>query len=484
MTVFAREHGWVLDSFTNPNDISASSMEIVFKAEDRIDYFPNKDMLYMINLFDSEYRYGMAIRDGKGYDDQIHKSDGYKIAVIPCNPGQTFTIAHGYTKPCEIVVASCSEYKEQIKVDITSVSNTIDMRDTNGNPMAQGKLGAGGSLVYTASSNASCIVIQMPYNKEANFAENTRVMIQIGDVNQDGKIDQSDLDLLNSYVNGELGYEFEGAQLIAANCCIDYDANGSPIINDKDVLYLRQYLDGERPSLGISYYDAVYDENNNELDKLLVVSVDVGPSGKLAYINVPVSEFYKNPWSIHDKFAGYIMRLNITPYSGTDSIAYAQRIMEYVMQYGTKIRNDIIFKTIYPGNDPYSPKVVLVKEPISSDSDVTRDVYYLQDSDGNSYKLDDLPAITYKRVATGYFDTADDYDNYEDRNHMETYASLKDLISAYQRTISAINTGRSDPLTFTLGYLDIEIDAIMQSDLIGMDIDLYDRTREAYKNEY
>lgn len=415
---FVREHGWRITERPNLNMEDLDTIQIVISPESRINYFPTQDLLYMVNQFCNDYMYGYAIRDGRGYDDQVHVSNNYKLAIIPCNPGEVYTITHGYSVPTEIVVGASTTPKADIEEDLTTVTNTIDRREGE-----QGKLSAGSSITYTIPTDCYSLIIQMPYNKDANFTNNTKVKVLIGDVNQDGLIDKADRDLLSAYLQGDLGYKLEGLQLIAANCYIDYDSKGNPKIDNRDLAYLDEYLAGTR-MLGVAYYDMPYSNDNNEINKLLVVKGDVTSTGKDSSINVPVDEYYKSPWAVHECFLPYIARLCITPYSLSDDIAYAQNLVDHVI--GTS--------SIRASN--------------------TAGV-------GTETEFDKTKSGNYVRMATGFFD--EEYD----REHSVSFKgtmSLRDIIKEYQ--VSA-------KLMFALGYMDLNTELSMRNNLVGIDVDLY-----------
>lgn len=413
---YANSCGWELTERPNINMENLMSIEIVISPANRVNYFPNQDMLYMVNQFCNDYVYGYAIRDSKGFDDQIHYADNYKLAIIPCNPGEVYTIAHGYSIPCEIAIGASTSKKTAIEEDISTVTNVYDYREGK-----LGKLSAGTAVTYTIPNDCYSLVIQMPYNRFAEFTSNTRITVMIGDVNQDGKIDQEDRDMLSDYLNGLLGYKFEGPQLIAANCCIDYDSQGNAKIDNRDLAYLDEYLEGSRVSLGIAYYDKPYSSDDNELNKLIVIKGDVGPSGSLRELNIPITSFYRDPWAVHECFLPYIARLCITPYSHPDDIAYAQNLLDYVIG-SASIRKGTSMSTAYD---------------------------------------EDKPGDNYVKMATGFFDDA------YDREHSLSFkgtASMKDTIKTYQM---------SSDIPFALGYMDLNTELSMRNNIIGIEANLY-----------
>ena len=320
---YVEKFGWELTGYTNPNQKELPRIEIRITRKDRKNWFPNRDMLYMVNAFDNNYYYDLAIRDKAGYDDHIHQAENYRISLIKCEPNQTFTIAHGYNKPTEIVIGSCPYNINNPRKDILPITNVLDRRDP--------PLNSGYSIVYTTSSDAKYLVIQTPYSNDLNFGKTLRRTILLGDVNLDDKVDEKDYELLYNYVNGKPGYVYTGAQAVAANITGDFDPAGNPIIDQEDVRYLREYLDGERPFLGRVQYTEFIDDTVSDINKLLVIYGDVSSNNENGEIlNVPIESFITDPWMVHEKFLTFLLDRSISPYSRPDDISYAQNILEQV----------------------------------------------------------------------------------------------------------------------------------------------------------
>lgn len=99
------------------------------EMENRINHFPNKDMLIFINQFDGTFLYDYAIRDnGYGKDDLPHKNPTgvYKIALYKCEPNQKITIAHNNNRSTKLVIGSSSM---RLKQDVTSstLQNVVEV---------------------------------------------------------------------------------------------------------------------------------------------------------------------------------------------------------------------------------------------------------------------------------------------------------------------------------------------------------------------
>src|SRR5699024_7688130 len=96
------------------NYIQSGKLSISIQKSDRVNYFPNKDMLVFINQFDGTFLYNYTLRDEGGIidgtDDVPHPdSTGlHKIALYKCTPGQKITIAHNNNYTTRLVIGSCS----------------------------------------------------------------------------------------------------------------------------------------------------------------------------------------------------------------------------------------------------------------------------------------------------------------------------------------------------------------------------------------
>lgn len=115
------------------NYIQSGKLSISIQKSNRVNYFPNKDMLVFINQFDGTFLYGYTLRDDPGItdgvDDTVHenKSGLYKIALYKCTPGQKITIAHNNNYTTRLVIGSCSM---RLKQDIIGnmLQNVVDIQ--------------------------------------------------------------------------------------------------------------------------------------------------------------------------------------------------------------------------------------------------------------------------------------------------------------------------------------------------------------------
>lgn len=309
LSSFVNNYGWVVTEFTNYNNSDVTKFKIVISSSGRENKFPNNELLCMVNRFDNNYYYNLCIRDSIGIDDMIHTSTSYKIAIIPCSPNQTFTIAHGYSRPTPIVIGSSQFYAEDITSGNLPVTDVIQV-----------DLSSGSSVSYTTSSNCKNLIIQMPYT--GLISEETiiaKVPIKLGDVNLDNTIDSTDRNLLSEFIKEDK--EFKGAQFVAA------DINQDGVVNNDDLALLDKFLDKEISALGIAYYNETIEKNTSNLSKLLVVS---GDYSKDTEMNIPFSSYATDPWMVHDKFINYLFDMSITKYSDTDTIYYLQKLIKAI----------------------------------------------------------------------------------------------------------------------------------------------------------
>ena len=115
------------------NYIQSGKLSISIQKSNRINYFPNKDMLVFINQFDGTFLYNYTLRDEggiiDGIDDVPHTdSTGlHKIALYKCTPGQKITIAHNNNYTTRLVIGSCSM---RLKQDIIGnmLQNVVDIQ--------------------------------------------------------------------------------------------------------------------------------------------------------------------------------------------------------------------------------------------------------------------------------------------------------------------------------------------------------------------
>ena len=327
------------------NYIQTGQLTLTIKKSNRINYFPNKDMLVFINQFTGMFLYGYTIRDDNGVtdgaDDVPHenKSKLYKIALYPCQPGQKITIAHNNNKATRLVIGSCPM---RLKQDIIGnmLQNVVDIT-----------LKPGEGYQYTATStqdgtggDARWICIQCPSNySNLSGSGTSTITLNTGDINFDGKIDMEDYHLLANYTatgpgSEELHWTPTPKQLAVMN--VDETHTG---IDVYDAVKLYKFIQGdpEIPSLGITYYtytSGVETELDN-VSNLLIIDGHYDRD-----VNIPFADFITDDWVIHEKFFNYLFGIAIHKYSNSEDITYLQKLLKVCYP------NYIYMKTpFYPG---------------------------------------------------------------------------------------------------------------------------------------
>lgn len=265
--------------------ISNGKLYISFKAQDRENYFPNKDILKFVNLFTNEFYFYKAIRsdDGQGGDDKVHDdlTGKYKICIVKCKPGTTYTITHSSSVSQRLVIGSMTTNKRNI--ELSKLLNVVDTTVAPGN-----------AILYTTSSHndgptaldAQYILIQCLSNiEDYSKLDEVVVPLALGDINLDGKIDNLDKKILSDY----LYYPQEDSRRpsLTKRQLAACDINNDGKITQEDLEWLDEFLKGDRPSLGtVEYKYYVPKEINkiNDVASLLImegnmVEVETGETG-------------------------------------------------------------------------------------------------------------------------------------------------------------------------------------------------------------
>lgn len=263
--------------------IDRNKLVLRFKAQDRKNYFPNKDMLNFINLFNNDFYFYKAIRDGKGNDDRVHDGDGsVKICIVECKPGTTYTIAHSSAKVQRLVIGSMVTNKRNIKV--SNLQNVLDVNVPPGEP-----------ILYTTSKrvdsdrmsrDAQYMLIQCSSNiEDYSNLEEKKELLALGNVNLDyykdenghdiksrPKIDAIDRKLLADYIyypeEDPRRPVFTDKQKAAA------DINLDGVIDGNDLQMLVDYLEGRIVTLGTieyKYYVPKEIDQLNNVASLLIM---------------------------------------------------------------------------------------------------------------------------------------------------------------------------------------------------------------------
>lgn len=215
---------------------------------------------------------------------------------------------------------------------------------------------------------------------------------------------------------------------------------------------LRDFLDGKIPTLNTVRYTykvpSDSDEGNN-LSKLLVISGEYDRS-----VGIPFSSFTSNPWIVHDKFTNYLLGMSITPYSESENITYLQELLkleypEYQDDFRIGCFNDTMKELLLKYQ---KSKYTVTKGDLNLDGKIDNtDLYMLE-----KYIAGDIEFSNKQKTLADI-----NGDSLIDENDVEI---MKKQIS-----------GEIDDLTvfeipFSLGYLDVQTEAIILRELQGIGV--------------
>ena len=340
-----RQNGWYLSYHSkfvyDKNFTDNRVAEFILTKESRKQLLPSKDIINMINFSTNDYLLGRCfIDENNAYHGFIQNSNIYKISYIPANPGDIFTISHGYKYPCEIAIGYTEYSLQELKnSDYTTVYNIV----SHLNKSTYGELNPGDYEIYKIPKNSKCkyLLIQMPYKDNLISPTSQKITVKIGDINQDGKIDfdknnpESDYMLLKRYVeaksNGDmLPFTLSGANLIAANINKDIDVNGDQIIDEIDLRKFDAAIEafntlGKAIDFGETIYEKEIDLSESDYDRLLVIYGDIEENNNGNELNIPLEEYQTNPWLVHECFIPYILGSAIHTYSDYRDIEWLQK---------------------------------------------------------------------------------------------------------------------------------------------------------------
>lgn len=367
-----------LDGFRNHDDIvlleeymNSHKIAFTIRSEGRNNIFPNKDMLIFINQFEGDFLYNYAIRDNNGYTDIIHKSEpnritdiGTKVGLYKCTPNQKITIAHDSTSTAHLVIGCSSEVQRK---NVTSLMLT-DVVEIDLKP--------GESYQYTTTPideetgiGAQWVCIQCPadYSNISGHSNKT-VLLDVGDINFDGRIDMEDYNILAQYTAEGAGADKlplnkanwtpTEKQLAVMNCRTDTEYHRNHI-NTDDAVLLYNYINniGGITDLGLVPWTVdtndYYEESKN-VGNLLIIDGHYNQN-----VNIPFNEFTKDPWVIHDKFFNYLFNMAIHKFSNSEDITYVQKLLTEV--YPESVYNNNFF-TLGTFNDDMKQKMKAYQE--------------------------------------------------------------------------------------------------------------------------
>lgn len=462
-----------LDGVVDQQDVSimdsyllSGKLSLEIKNSGRKNYFPNKDMLVFVNQFDGTFMYGYAIKDGIGIDNIPHTNatGEYKIALYQCKPGQKITIAHNSPNTVRMVIGSSPAV---LKQDLTGfmLQNVQDIT-----------LRPGEGFQYTVASrddgfyDGNWVCIQVPSNYgDLSGATDKTVILEMGDINFDGRIDMQDYTLLARYTaEGPGSEELHWKATAKQKAVMDIDKNGIINVEDAEILYKFIQGDPEYPSLGLTSFTysvpSDYNEGDN-VNNLLIIDGHYTDD-----VNIPFSEFTKDDWVIHEKFFNYLLGMAIHEYSNSENITYLQKLLKEI--YPEYSYNKSFF---YPGN--YSDNM----RNIVRDYQHSKVSYTLGDLNRDS-RINELDL----RLLRDYLTEKDEYfKEHPDETPNDKYSSK--VFSDVQRQRADVNqdgvineddydylkkqvngeitTLDNYDISFILGWYDVQTEGLLETDV-------------------
>lgn len=476
----AEKLGWsVEEAAVNATDDSGSGVNraIFYVRKTGIkNILPHKDVIQMVNLFNGKYYYKRCFIADSRWDSVIDENANFKLAAIPCKPGDSFTLTHGFSSSCEMAVGYVDCSLQEIKHAGRYVHNILNR--LNSSP--QGAVAPGDFITYTIPEDAivTYMIVQLPFRDNLPTATSEKVVVKLGDVNLDGVVDDIDVKILADWVNCKQAgitpsVTLEGDALIAANVTKDLDNDGKPIIDEEDVNVLQAAVQtGTTDSLGTYVYYRTNIASPYEQDRLLVMA---GLAAMDPANNIPIDQFWKSPWSVNSRFVEYLFQRVIHPYSDIEDICWLQtNLAECVgaytpTWYGT-------FDTM----DQYISNIEFKKDSKISDW------YMYKDGANTGYRifggsdLQNAHVLDKNGQPTAYFTNAGVlyYNNRTTHNivlssgkvFQEKYSSclqqtLQQLQLSYNNRTKTLTNNRANVLTWTIGHYDVETDKYMMQEL-------------------
>lgn len=155
--------GWEVTEYNSYD----SPYKIVIKSKHINSPFPKDEFLCMVNLFDSKFYHGMAIRDNSGINDIVHENitntgKTYKICVIKAKPYTTYTIAHNASLSARLVIGTT--IAGFTKIEGVILKDVVDIQ-----------LNPGYTYQYTTTASAKYIMIQIDSQQLISDIDNTLI---------------------------------------------------------------------------------------------------------------------------------------------------------------------------------------------------------------------------------------------------------------------------------------------------------------------
>ena len=177
------------------NDLS--SITVVFKHKTPTNIFPHYDIRYMINYFNNNYINNLEVLSG-----YFRKSNKYRVALVNCKPNDTFVIAHGYSYSIPFKVGFSTQNENDIK-DIVYTSNnnaSLTIHKIEDYKIDKFLPGVPTLITVPEGRDYQTMLIVIPYlsyTQQINVDEQTPMSyidtkLKLGDINNDGEIDEID----------------------------------------------------------------------------------------------------------------------------------------------------------------------------------------------------------------------------------------------------------------------------------------------------
>lgn len=353
-------------------------------------------------------------------------------------------------------------------------------------------------------------------------------MLDVGDINFDGKIDMEDYNILAQYTAEGVGAEDlplnkanwtpSAKQLAVMNCRTDDEWHRQNInVDDAVILYNYIHNIGDIVDLGVVPWTVdtndYYDESNN-VTNLLIIDGHYDPS-----VNIPFNEFTTDPWVIHDKFFNYLFGMAIHKYSTTEDITYVQKLLNAIYQdelldkdyftvgvYNDKVKqllkryqnNQIHYTTgdLNKDNKVDNKDVEIMKQYVEDSADYNKVCKYLidpiqypltpaeileLDRDGDRIITENDKKIIQNELNRVYSPSLKDRADIDGNELVETkdYEYLKDIVEnghTYIERTSKKSDGsivttyqycdlKNYDITFQLGWFDVQTESIIEFDI-------------------
>ena len=365
-----------------------------------------------------------------------------------------------------------------------------------------------------------CIQCPADYNNIVGRNKKT-IMLEVGDINFDGKIDNEDYTLLAQYTAtgaGATDLPYNKAnwtptdkQLLVMNCRTDTEWHRQEI-NVDDAVYLYDYINGIGGimDLGLVPYEievAKPSTISKNVSNLLIIEGHYNRN-----INIPFNEFTTDDWAIHEKFFNYLLDMGVHKYSNSEDITYIQKLLkevypeslygpnEYFMvgDYNTFMRDkmkdyqeskiNFTIGDLNKDNKLDSYDVDILRQYVDDSADYTLVSKYLADpeknpltpeqilqldQDGDGIITENDKKILNDKLNQKYSPTVRSRADINNDGIVDEtdYLLLKEIVeNGYAYILDSLGNLiyidlRNYDITFQLGWLDVQTEAILEYDV-------------------